>query len=80
VAKIFSRDEYLLALRGKDELKSLRGMSAEVNREAVHASSGKTLTTEDKTEGYCGSSRGDERSSLRRKAYRYLDAYAGQFY
>jgi hypothetical protein len=73
MAKIFSRDEYLQALRVDDEKKSLRGTTAGACRNAVCASTGKGPAAESRMAA-------NERSGRRRKAYRHLDAYAGQFY
>jgi hypothetical protein len=80
VAKIFSRDEYLQATAKENGRTSLRGMTVEEPREAMCASIGKRLTAEHKAAGYCRSSCGDEPSSRRRKGYRHIEAYAGQFY
>jgi hypothetical protein len=79
MAKIFSRDEYSHALRGVDEKKSLHVMAAEMYRNDVSASAGKRPITEDMTKGFCGSTHSDGHQS-RRRAFRHLDAYAGQFF
>jgi hypothetical protein len=79
VAKIFSRDEYLEALRGDDEMKSQRGMTADEYQAPCAPPQAPDLRLNKRT-GNRSSPLDRERLSRRRKAFRLLDAYAGQFY
>lgn len=80
MAKIFSRNKYLLALHGHGERRSLQVETAKVYRDSARASPGNNSPAEDTTAGYWGYPPGHEHWSSRRKAYRHLEAYAGQFY